>query len=227
MKFLKPIGLVVEFVLVQIGFLIFVLTASAQPTTLTVGTSGNKYILSIQNKYPWGLDSVHVKVVYSPQWIIFNPAEVVIDSIPMNQRAQASFDFSVSDVKAGLNDSVKFMVTDQSGNGYYVKTLTVSTGSSAGGTGLDAAYPNPSNPSTTIRYSLGENSEVSLIIYDILGRQVRTLVNEEMVSGKHNVVWNGINDRGTTVSSGVYFIRLTTRNKDGIKYFTSKILMLK
>ncbi|MGO9481260.1 MAG: FlgD immunoglobulin-like domain containing protein [Candidatus Kryptoniota bacterium] len=209
----------------------FVFNASAQTNPVPIGTSGNKYVLTVQNQFPWTLDSVHVKLIASPQWITFATGDVVIDSIAINQTAQASFDFSVSNVQAGLSDSAKFIITDPLGHGFDVRTVAFSTETSVSDgiseTGLEAAYPNPSNPSTTIRYSLRENAQVTLIIYDILGRQVRTLVNGELGSGQHSTVWNGMDDHGTTAASGVYFVRFTARSRDGIKQFSSKILMLK
>ena len=65
------------------------------------------------------------------------------------------------------------------------------------------------NPMTTVCFGLAENSRVRLAIYDVRGRLVRTLVNGEMPAGSHRTVWNGRNDRGRQVSSGVYFCRMT------------------
>lgn len=68
---------------------------------------------------------------------------------------------------------------------------------------LGQNYPNPFNPSTTIEYSLAERSYVSLKVYDILGRQVAVLFNEEQAAGKHKAQWNA-----TGYQSGIYFCRL-------------------
>ena len=69
-------------------------------------------------------------------------------------------------------------------------------------------YPNPFNPSTTIEYQLSVAGEVTLRIYDILGRQVRELVNERQKSGYYKAIWDGTNDAGLSVASGVYLYRL-------------------
>jgi Secretion system C-terminal sorting domain len=69
---------------------------------------------------------------------------------------------------------------------------------------LSQNYPNPFNPSTTITYSLPKSSFVTLTIYDLLGREIATLVNEEKLSGTYNVTWNAEN-----ISSGVYFYKIT------------------
>jgi flagellar hook assembly protein FlgD len=80
---------------------------------------------------------------------------------------------------------------------------------------------------TTVRYSLQSGARVSLAIYDVLGRRVRTLVNGAAGPGRHSVVWNGMGDRGISAASGVYFVRMVVEDKAGVKLFTSKILMLK
>jgi hypothetical protein len=77
---------------------------------------------------------------------------------------------------------------------------------------LMANYPNPFNPSTTIEYALKENSQVSLVIYNTLGEKVKTLVNEEQISNRYQVTWDGTNDLGAKVSSGVYIYRITAGN---------------
>ncbi|RPJ41486.1 MAG: carbohydrate-binding protein, partial [Candidatus Latescibacterota bacterium] len=70
--------------------------------------------------------------------------------------------------------------------------------------------PNPFNPSTTIAYDLPERATVDLVVYDLAGRVVRTLVaGESIAAGRHEVVWNGRDDAGRDAASGVYFCRLS------------------
>jgi len=73
---------------------------------------------------------------------------------------------------------------------------------------LNQNYPNPFNPSTSIKYQVPENARVSMIIYNMTGQKVATLMNEFQAAGYHNVVWNGTNDFGQAVASGVYFLRM-------------------
>jgi uncharacterized delta-60 repeat protein len=69
-------------------------------------------------------------------------------------------------------------------------------------------YPNPFNPVTTIEYALPKDSRVEICIYDILGRKVRTLVDEYQLAGCRNVIWDSKNDEGAEVATGIYFLRI-------------------
>ena len=71
-------------------------------------------------------------------------------------------------------------------------------------------YPNPFNPSTTISYELPRATLLRLDVFNILGQRIRRLVDDVMPAGKHSVVWNGFNDRGHAVSSGIYLYRLSS-----------------
>ncbi len=81
---------------------------------------------------------------------------------------------------------------------------------------LEQNFPNPFNPTTNIDYELGESQLVTLKIFDAIGKEVATLVNEEQSSGKHGVIFSAEN-----LPSGIYFYQLTTKN-----HFTTKKMML-
>lgn len=78
---------------------------------------------------------------------------------------------------------------------------------------LEQNYPNPFNPTTTIEYEIGEAGDVSLIVFDARGREVRTLVNGFEMPGVHQAEWDAKNNDGLQVSSGVYFYRLTANGQ--------------
>ena len=71
-------------------------------------------------------------------------------------------------------------------------------------------FPNPFNPVTNIFFDLPESGHVRMVIYDLLGREVTTLVNETMKSGYYATRWNGRNQYGQPVSAGIYFYHLQT-----------------
>ena len=89
--------------------------------------------------------------------------------------------------------------------------------------GLGSNYPNPFNPTTTIIYSLAEDCNATLEIYNVKGQKVCTLANGMQESGYHQVIWNGTDENNRSVSSGLYFYRL--HNED--KTITKKMLMVK
>jgi len=84
-------------------------------------------------------------------------------------------------------------------------------------------FPNPFNPSTTIRWSLPRDADVRLTIYNLLGQPVRTLVNGRREAGRHQAAWDGLNDRFIPVASGVYLMQLITPDNTA----TRKMLLLR
>ncbi|MCF8241395.1 MAG: T9SS type A sorting domain-containing protein [Melioribacteraceae bacterium] len=88
---------------------------------------------------------------------------------------------------------------------------------------LEQNYPNPFNPTTTIKFAIPQTGNVNLAVYDILGRKVRSLVNDVRSAGEYQVTWNGKNDIGANVTSGVYFYRIET--VDNVQ--TMKMMLLR
>ncbi len=74
---------------------------------------------------------------------------------------------------------------------------------------LEAAYPNPFNPATTIAFALEQAGFVELSVHNIAGQKVRSLVSAHLSAGRHAVVWDGLDDYGSRAASGVYITRLT------------------
>lgn len=73
---------------------------------------------------------------------------------------------------------------------------------------LTQNYPNPFNPSTMIQYGLKENVNVKITVYDILGRIVKSLVNENQDAGYKSVIWDGTNNFGSSVATGLYIYKI-------------------
>lgn len=89
---------------------------------------------------------------------------------------------------------------------------------------LNAAYPNPFNPQTRLTFSVADFANVEIVVFDVLGREIRTLMNEDLESGNYETVFDGSN-----LSSGMYLVRMTARpeNGAGIRAFTQRITLLK
>ena len=84
-------------------------------------------------------------------------------------------------------------------------------------------YPNPFNPLTTINYDLPENTHVRLVVYDIMGREIVNLVNQQQDAGYKSVRWNGRNNSGQVVSAGMYIFSIHAGDYRAIK----KMILLK
>ena len=84
-------------------------------------------------------------------------------------------------------------------------------------------YPNPFNPTTQIRYDLPEEKNVTLVIYDVIGRNIRTLMNVNQTAGYHSIHWDAKNDIGEGVAAGMYIYTI----KAGDFRATKKMVLLK
>ncbi len=91
---------------------------------------------------------------------------------------------------------------------------------------LKQNYPNPFNPSTNIKFSLPEQSNVKIVIYDLLGRIVKTIVDDSRPAGSFNIMWNGKNENNYAVSSGIYFYSLNAVGADNKKFTSFKKMIL-
>ncbi|HET6349536.1 MAG TPA: T9SS type A sorting domain-containing protein [Candidatus Krumholzibacteria bacterium] len=121
----------------------------------------------------------------------------------------------ISDRAKFLRDSIVYM-----GNPL---GQVVGAGDSPKVNSLSQNYPNPFNPQTSIAFSIKDRGAVSLKVYNVNGELVRTLVNESRTAGTYTEKWDGRNDAGSTVSSGVYFYKLVTNNFSQ----TKKMVLLK
>ena len=82
-------------------------------------------------------------------------------------------------------------------------------------------YPNPFNPTTTVRFEVAEQAQVRVAVYDVLGRLVKTLATGEMLPGTYTATWDGTSEAGTAVSSGVYLYRMEAGS-----YVATKVMSL-
>jgi photosystem II stability/assembly factor-like uncharacterized protein len=91
---------------------------------------------------------------------------------------------------------------------------------------LKQNYPNPFNPATTIEFSLPAVSDVKISIYNLLGQEVVTLLNEQRSAGSHSVIWNARDSFGKKLSSGIYFYKLNATGADGSDFVDIKKMVL-
>ena len=88
---------------------------------------------------------------------------------------------------------------------------------------LSSNYPNPFNPSTTIRFGLNKEEMVNITIYNVRGQKVKTLINHTIPAGQHQITWDGKDDNSRFVGSGVYFYKMETKDYRKVR----KALLLK
>jgi hypothetical protein len=109
------------------------------------------------------------------------------------------------------------------GDGSEVQSQKVTVNTAAYALALEQNHPNPFNPSTTISFTLPERTKVTLAVYDVQGKRVRTLVDAMLEEGRQEWVWDGKDSRGRPAATGVYFYRLETADRK----LTRKMLLLK
>ena len=141
----------------------------------------------------------------------------------------------VGDVNGnGVNDFGATVPSDYSGSpdGYFVILSGNSTFTEVEEKGtntpkdftLSQNYPNPFNPQTTIEFTLAKREHVLLIVYDSLGKEIKTLLNAQRLAGTHKVIWDGTNNEGNKVASGSYYYRII---RDGSTPETKQLIFLK
>ena len=161
---------------------------------------------SYHNIYRNNLDSSELAMVFATS-----------DSFYVDQEmSDGSWEYWVTAVDSAGNESdMSDAVSVMLSNGQDITIPTVYA--------LGQNYPNPFNPRTKMKYSLPRYAEVNITIYNVLGQEVVVLLNKEKEYGYHVISWNGNDEYGKQVASGVYFARLTTESFTQ----TKKMLLLK
>ncbi len=88
---------------------------------------------------------------------------------------------------------------------------------------LSEVYPNPFNPETNVKFSIPQTTNAKLVVYNLLGQEVKTLFNKEIQAGSYNASWNGQDNYGNQVSSGIYFLTLESQSFRA----TKKMILMK
>jgi hypothetical protein len=124
-------------------------------------------------------------------------------------------------ISDGAGGAIITWMDDRSGNSD-IYALRIDANGSTGVTASDAPavpielqqnYPNPFNPTTTVAYSVPERCNVALKIYDVSGKCVARLVDKEQEKGSYTVAWNGKDETGNSMASGIYLYRLSAGNQ--------------
>jgi hypothetical protein len=200
---------------------------------VTPGSKGNRIILTVENESKEKeLTNVKVKLANQSSSLNFRSLEEAIEKIERGSGKEAEFSFDVNiTADVSKTDTLKFIITGNEGTykqkeiliGYELPTEYV----------LEQNYPNPFNPETTIKYQLPQDGFVTLKVYDILGREAATLVNEHQLAGRYTVQLNAaqITNMRYNLASGIYFYRLVVSGADpltsGKHHSVKKMILLK
>lgn len=185
----------------------------------------NTVAVSIMNG--WNCDlagvSAYVKADELPSWLTIDAGSALVH-VRRGETAVLNLDFMIDETtmpQYTVERDITLRLRDNKGN-EWAQDMTVQLGSAVPlETRLIGNFPNPCNPSTVIKYSIGKPGTVKLNIYNIQGQKIRTLVNNRQEPGVYDVRWDGSDDRGNHAASGMYLYRLETGG-----YATSKKIML-
>ena len=182
------------------------------------GTKGNEINLTVANVSETNpATGVNVTLIRESASLTFNKETETIDLIEPAKKEKVTFTFDINrNAPINKKDTIEFMIT--SSDGIMMMKSFIFNFTPPKEFKLEQNFPNPFNPSTTIQYQLPTESKVTLKVYDILGSEVITLVNEEQEAGYKEVKFNASN-----FASGMYVYRLTTGNFVS----TKKMMVLK
>jgi len=161
------------------------------------------------------------------------PTLAMKDSLQLKGRADLVqgiyvYSFVKNDGSGGMHNAKYAVSLLQKALGFYPTGVKVVDQKAPSGYELSQNYPNPFNPKTDIQFSIPRAGTIQLNVYNILGELVTTLVNGDIVSGNYKATWNGTNNHGQTVASGIYFYRLVVSSNGATEYVvTKKMLMTK
>jgi len=180
-------------------------------------SQNNTIELSVANSSKLSVKNIVVSVTNAPSWVKFNNQQSEISTLNSKETSTASFKFSVDkSAPVGKEQKLQFVITSPTGENW-TKEIAIQV-SPPEKFELYQNYPNPFNPTTTIEYALPKAGNVTLKIYDAIGKEVVTLVNEAKEAGYYSERFDA-----SKLSSGLYFYSL----RAGKFIETKKMLLMK
>jgi hypothetical protein len=181
---------------------------------------GNIIQLSVANASPGTVTHVTVEATGVPAWINVIPSSVEFDKIGAKEELTATFSFSIDKlVPVNKEQSLVFVVKASNGQ-HWAKEIKIDV-TPPEKFELYQNYPNPFNPTTTICYQLTNDSKVNLKIYNVIGQEVATLVDEQKQAGYHQEVFDA-----TRYASGMYIYRIVYTNREGKQLSDRKTMIV-
>jgi len=216
-------------------------------------TDYKKSMLGISIDYQGPIRGIELEIEYDPEMvnILSTGLAKLQEDVMVNSKKMENGKFKVvvANLNSGSienNENMYLNIPLQfNGNDYQVSTISLKDIKIAGADGsiirslartdlsdikaipvdfaLQQNFPNPFNPSTEIRFDLPEADYVNLSVYNMMGQKIKTLTSGNMTPGYHSIIWNGTNDAGSKVATGMYFYSINTSQFQSIK----KMLFLK
>ena len=178
-------------------------------------TIGNKITLTIENESSENnVENVKVKLVKQSDVLKFESREIELEEIKSGTAQVVTFMFDINrEAVVDQHDTLEFLISDLNGEVWEKSIILLYTPPTT--YRLEQNYPNPFNPVTFIQYQIPVESFVKIQLYDLLGREVKTLTNKEQPAGYHEVKLSA-----SELASGIYIYRIET------KTFSSQMKML-
>lgn len=178
---------------------------------LPFASKGNQIELEVANTSDKVIENISVDVESAPEWINFENSQTLIAEVTSEAEAAALFEFSVN-IRAPVGEAGRIVFKLNSAQGdEWTKEINVQV-SKPDNYELTQNYPNPFNPATKIEFVLPVDEKVTMKVYDMLGREVKILLNEFLGAGHHDVEFNASN-----LASGTYIYVFSTMNYRQIK----------
>jgi hypothetical protein len=187
---------------------------------LPFASAGNSIELSLANEASLPVSGITVEAAAVPSWIQLKETRQTLPLLKANQELPVLFTFSV-DKKApvGKEESITFNIVSSTGESWTKEILV--TVAPPERFELFHNFPNPFNPTTTISYQLPADSRVHLKVFDLLGREVATVVDETEAAGYYQKTFDA-----TRFSSGMYVYQIVATDKQGNRQVARKAMML-
>ena len=206
-------------------FLLFVGsdTLADELPALMLKEGANEIEITVLNNLPDILVGIMVEADEEnlPEWLEVEVATETLD-LHQGQKSSGKFILNLIVKDAPLDATAQFPFTfkDNKGKEWNYSVIVKVNDEMPTGYVLYENFPNPFNPTTTISYTLKENTKTKLIVYNSMGQKIRTLKDSPQNAGKHSVQWDGKDDHGNPMSSGLYIYTLHAGN------FTKTMKML-
>jgi len=193
------------------------LPASSQTIySVPANSKGNHLTLTVANEsLSTAAQNVEVRVVKQGMATSFAQKSLMVKLVDPGKESDVTFSFDVSrEARTNAKDTLEFLVTDKQGSTWKKSIFVQYTGPTE--YRLDQNFPNPFNPTTKIYYQLPVASKVTIKVYDILGREVKSLVDGQQEAGYQETRFSA-----SSLASGVYFCRMVAEPLSGKGSFTS------